>query len=64
MGICRLLHFKLFKLLFQKYQTMKNKDCQISVFHKFDSKYVPVFKENYTILFVSLIFKTFQVFIF
>lgn len=62
MGMCRLLYFKLLKLLFQKYQTMKNKDCQISVFHKFDSIYVPVVKENYTILFISLLFKT--VFIF
>lgn len=31
---------------FQKHQTMKNKDCQISVFHKLDSIHVPVVKEN------------------
>lgn len=45
---------------------MKNKDCQISVFHKFDSKYIPVVKENYTILFISLtlflIFETILIF--
>lgn len=48
MDVCRHLYFKLLNLTvkFQKHQTMKNKDCQISVFHKLDSIHVPVVKEN------------------
>lgn len=40
---------------FKNHKFMKrSKDCQISVFHIFGSKYVPVVKESYTILFLSL----------
>lgn len=52
---------------FKNHQFMKrNKDCQISVFHTFDSKNIPVVKESYTILCLfltfSLSFETFFIF--